>query len=262
MARERVVACSAQRPGEAPARAPRRCSSSRTRGSARAAAVPAARMNFHRLRRGPRSRPGASRRASGAQRAPARPKCAEGRLPIRAADLAREMARVTREDLVAADAAEHDRHLLSSLAADQVRRDRCRVGDGLLEMPDRLRKEVEHVGFEDPLVVVGLESRPDLCARNAGRRARSRARDPSVEPDRPRAHRSATDAHRGDDRRRVDAAAEEAPERDVADHLPLDRAAHRLRAPRRAIRLRAVPPARTRDPSTGSILSPSVPTHA
>ena len=112
------------------------------------------------------------------------------------------------------------------LAADQVGGDRRRVGHGLLQVPNRLRQQLEHVRLEDVLEVLGLEQRRNAAGVDEIVGDDLVAEVLLVEADGVRADALLPSlGHRGNDRRRVDTAAEERAERDVADHL----AAHRPR---------------------------------
>ena len=102
------------------------------------------RISFIRLRRGPRSLPGApapvAPRSSAASRLA--PSVERHQCP---ADLRSKMARVAGEDLIAPHAAEDYGQVLARRRADEVRGDACRVGDRLVHMPDELGQQVDDV---------------------------------------------------------------------------------------------------------------------
>ena len=144
------------------------------------------------------------------------------------AEAVREVARVAGEHLVASGAAEHHRHALACRTADQVRGDRRRIGHRLLEVPHRFREQIEDVRLEDPLGRVRVEQRRDTPRMDDVVGHDLVTEVFRGEADRVGAHPIAGGGHPRDDRRRVDAAAQERAERDVAHHLPSHALRHRL----------------------------------
>src|SRR3954447_632655 len=76
-----------------------------------------------------------------------------------ATDCRCQVTGITGEDLVAAHAAEDDGETLARSRADEVGRDRGRIGNGVVHVPDEAWKQVYDVRRERSLVVVHTEPR-------------------------------------------------------------------------------------------------------
>ena len=151
-------------------------------------------------------------------------------------------AQVAGEQLVAAVAGEHDRHLLARQLRHEIGRHRGRIAERPVVMPDERVDQIDRRRRDAELGVIGLEP--------LGRQARVRglvvgrvALEADAERlDRLRHH----PAHQADDDRRVEAAAEKRAERHVAHEPPLDGARQPLAHARRRLGARdrphALPP--------------------
>ena len=128
----------------------------------------------------------------------------------------REVAPIATEELVAPDAGHRHLHLAMRQLRDQERHQERRIGQRLVEVLDQGREEVDDPRLNDQSLVLGAEVLRDTLG--VGRLVVIAVR--AVEADTERAHAGARRlAHEGHHRRRVDAAAEERAQRDVADHL-------------------------------------------
>ena len=81
-------------------------------------------------------------------------------------------ALVAGEQLVAAVARERDGHVPARHLAQQEGRDRARVAERLVVVPDEPLDEVDGVGLDDELVVVGAVPLARPAARTGARRSR------------------------------------------------------------------------------------------
>ena len=144
-----------------------------------------------------------------------------------ASELCRQMAGVAGKDLVATHTAEDHGELATGRGADQVGRDGGGVGHRLIHVPDQLRQQLDDIGLQGLLVVVDVKAIRDLAgiADVVGHDLVRQVRvcsNPTVKV----VTRSLDAAHLGHDRARVDAAAQEASERYIADHLAPNRRAY------------------------------------
>ena len=69
---------------------------------------------------------------------------------------------VAGEALVAAVAVQRDRHVFARELGEVEARDRRAVGERLAVMPDELREQLDRVGLDVQLVVIGAEARRDF----------------------------------------------------------------------------------------------------
>src|SRR5438270_9544264 len=134
---------------------------------------------------------------------------------------------VAGEKLVRSLSAEEDLHLLTRLAADEIGGNDRRIRNRLIETPDELRQQLSEVGLQDELAIAGAELLRDEARVMHVARARLLQRGiVGTVSDRVTANRFRRHLRgRGEDTARIDAAAEEDPERHVADEMPRDGAA-------------------------------------
>ncbi len=76
-------------------------------------------------------------------------------------ELGGEVARVAREDLVTAHAAQDHGEPLARRGTHEVGGDAGGVGDRLIHMPDQLREQIHDARLQDLLVIVGAELSSD-----------------------------------------------------------------------------------------------------
>src|SRR6266540_3187897 len=143
----------------------------------------------------------------------------------------REVPGITREYLVSAHAAEDHGQLLAGGGADQIGGNAGRIRDRLVQMPDELRKELDDVRVEDPFVVVDVEQAPDLASVAEVVRDDLMGKVLLAEAERVGRDSSRRCRRLRDDRARIEAPAQEAPEGNVRDHLAPDRRLHLFAQP-------------------------------
>ena len=121
------------------------------------------------------------------------------------------------EELVATVAREDDRHMLGGELRDHVGRDRRRVAEWLVEVPGQVLDDVQDVGLENQLVMLGAEALRHEAGM-AGLIVRLLS-----ESDGERLHRSrAQPGHGRHDRTRIDATAQEGAQWHVAHEMQMD----------------------------------------
>src|SRR5438093_8333622 len=128
-----------------------------------------------------------------------------------------DVAVVAGEQLVAAVAGQRDLHMLASQLRDEVRRDGRYVGEWLVEGAQKIVEEIEILGADYELVMLGPE--PLRYAACVGQLVVGRL----PEADGERLDRDADfGGHERDDGGRIDATAQEGAERHVADQVRAD----------------------------------------
>ena len=96
-------------------------------------------------------------------------------------DAEAEVARIAAKGLVAADARQGDLDVTRGRLGHDVRGNRGRVRERLVEPPDDLRQDRLHVGLQDLLVVLGREAaRHEPRIRQLVVRGRRELRDPHM----------------------------------------------------------------------------------